>query len=478
MIVYGNKLSSADVLLINKIAVECGISFDTTRLLFYRNVNTIEKAKEFLNPSKKFFHNPFLFKDMTKVVERIILAKQLNQKVLIFGDYDADGICAVTILNKALQNFGINPIVVVPERADGYGLNLDKILSIHTKEQISLVITVDCGISDKECVKNLKNNGIDVIVTDHHEPPEELPECLIINPKVNGESYPFDGLCGAGVAYKTAYALIGEKANDYLDFTAVATVADSMNLVGENRHIVHEGLKLFSKQNIRLVFKYLIGESDKQVNSQTLAFQIAPRINAGGRMGDANCALKLFISNDQEEIYQNAVKLNSYNLARQVESERVYNEAKSLIKSNNEIINPIICIKGEDWNVGVLGIVSAKLVEEYNRPVIVFAKQDGYYKGSARSIEQVNIHNLITQSSEYLIGFGGHSQAAGLSVEIDKFNDFYKLIISKMNDAYSNVKFTKQIYCDWQIEGEISVEFAREINLLEPFGIGNKKPVF
>ena len=477
-ITYGSTLSNTDTKVISNIANECGILFDTARLLFYRNIDTVEKAKRFLNPSKSNFNDPFLFRDMQKAVDRIALAKALNQNVLVFGDYDADGICATTILHKCLKDYGIQSFITVPEREDGYGLNLESIKALMGDNKLDLLITVDCGISDKQAVYNLKQNGIDVIVTDHHEPPEELPECIIINPKVTGEKYPFNGLCGAGVAYKLGRALIGEKADKYLDFVAVATTADSMQLTDENRDLVVEGMKLLEPNQIRLPFKQLIGDNNKQVNTYTLVYQLAPRINAGGRMGDANSALKLFTTSNQQEIYDLAVKLNTYNMMRQTESERVFKEAKEIILSNGDIDNSIICVKGSGWSAGVIGIVSAKLVEHFGRPVIVFAEQDGKYKGSARSIDGVNIHKLISSQSQLLLTFGGHSQAAGLSIEQDKFVEFYNGLQQKMQELYGTISFEKTFYSDWDIEKPLSIQFAKQINALEPFGIGNKKPVF
>ncbi len=475
---YGKTLSNSEVVLINKLANECGIMFDTARLLYYRNIDTIDKVKAFLQPSINNLHNPFLFNDMQKVVDRINLAKSLNQTILICGDYDADGICATTILYYSLIEMGIMPLTLIPERVDGYGLNYDNVMQIHAQTPIDLIITVDCGISEKETIESFINQGIDVIVTDHHEPPEDIPNTLIINPKSEGENYPFDGLCGGGVAYKLACALIGKNANKYLDFVAIATTADSMQLIGENRDIVYEGLKLFSPNNLRLAFKYLLDENQKQINTHTLLYQIAPRINAGGRMGDANSALKLFISSDVNEMYDNAVKLNKYNIARQTECEEVYRQARSIIDSNKIAENPIICVASANWNSGVIGIVSSKLVEHYNKPVIVFAEQEDKYKGSARSIDGVNIHKLITNLSDYLLTFGGHSQAAGLSLKKEIYNDFYSALVGEMNSQYPDFIFEKSILCDWHIDKPISLEFSKQINMLEPFGLGNRKPLF
>ena len=474
IIEHGNILNDEQTKIVNNIANDCNILFDTARLLFYRGIDTTEKARRFLNPGKKHFYNPYLMCGVKEAVDRISLAKQLNQKVLVFGDYDADGVSATTVLSSCLKEYGIT----VPEREDGYGLNVEKILQIKDSNGLNLIITVDCGISDNNAVKILQENGIDVIVTDHHEPPEILPNCICINPKINGSGYPFDGLCGTGVAYKLGYALIEDKANEYLDLVALATVADSMELVDENRDLVYEGLKLFNSKNLRPAFKYLITDTSKIITSQTLAYQVAPRVNAGGRMGDANCALNLFNAQTENEIYDYAVKLNEYNIARQTECDVIYRQAKNKIISQGlEKDNIIICYD-ENWKTGFVGIVAARLVEEYNRPVIVFAGADGYLKGSARSVQGLNIFNAISYSEEYLIGFGGHAQAAGVSEDKSNFENLRK----KLNEYVENIgcKFggEKTIYVDMQIDSPISIKFAREIQELEPFGVGNKKPLF
>lgn len=479
-IVYGEQLNNQQIQTVNEIALNCGVMFDTARLLFYRKQDTIEKAKHFLNPSKTGFHNPLLLKDMDKAVERINEARLLSQNILIFGDYDADGVCATTILYNCLKDFGIENITAfVPERENGYGLSVETIKRFLTNKNIDLLITVDCGISDFEVIEEIKALGIDVIVTDHHEPPENLPNCTKINPKITGQDYPFDALCGAGVAYKLGYALIGEKADDYLDFVALATVADSMDLIDENRDIVAEGLKLFNNQSkMRLCMKYLIGENTKAITSQTLAYAVAPRVNAGGRMGDANCALQLFIEKNPNKIFDLAVKLNAYNTQRQVVCDEIYREAKEKIQKYGLHKRSAILVKDQNWQAGVIGIVSARLVEEYGKPVIVFAGQGDYLKGSARSVDAINIHEAITANKDYLMGFGGHFQAAGVSISKENFIAFDKAINKYIKEQYAGVDTTQKLYVEWEINEKFSFNFAREISLLEPFGVGNKSPLF
>ncbi len=478
-IIYGKQLSDNEQFICQQIAVECGILMDTARLLLYRGVDTVEKAKAFLSPSKKRFNNPFHLDGMKEAVSRIEKAKNNRENVLVFGDYDADGICATAILYNCLKDFGLDARTVIPEREEGYGLNVEKIAKLNSELKIDLIITVDCGISDAEKIAQIEQMGIDVIVTDHHEPPKERLSCIAINPKLPMQKYPFNGLCGAGVAYKLGYAIIGEKADDYLDFVALATIADSMDLIGENRDIVVEGLKLFNKKDLRPQFEALLSENNgRSVSAQTLAYTIAPRINAGGRMGDANLALKLFLSQNRLEIFDLTAKLVEYNIARQVECDKIYKEAKEIIRRENFEKDEIILIAGDGWRAGFIGIVAAKLVEDYSRPVIVFAEQDGFLKGSARSVEQVNIYDAISSVKDLLMGFGGHSQAAGISVEKDNLPKIREALNKFIKNNYGKLDFEKKVYAEWNVQDEFSLRFANEIDMLEPFGVGNKRPFF
>ena len=478
-ILYGKELNNEEYIKAQEIALACDVTMDTARLLLYRNIDSVEKAKRFLSPGKEGFFNPFLLKGMQGAVDRIRKAKEVNENVLIFGDYDADGVCATTVLKNCLADFSIIPEIYIPERDEGYGLNVERVKKLSSEKRIDLLITVDCGISDKDKIEELKSLGIDVIVTDHHEPPEEIPNCICINPKIKGQKYPFNGLCGAGVAYKLGYALIGKKADNYLDFVALATVADSMDLISENRDIVTEGLKLFNNtKSLRLPFKYLIGENTKQITAQTFMYTLAPRVNAGGRMGDAKCALDLFNEKDEQKIYELAVKLNEYNLARQVACDDIYKEAKEKISAEKLDSRKIILVGDTNWKVGFVGIVAAKLVEDYSRPVIVFAGQDGHFKGSARSVDGINIHDALTEAKDLLVAFGGHSQAAGVAVEHKNYNALYDFLENYVNSLDFSTKEEKSIEVDMLIDYPISMRFAREVDMMEPFGVGNRRPIF
>ncbi len=474
---YGINLNQEEIALVENIAKECNILFDTAKILYERKIDTIEKVNNFLNPSKKQFNNPFLLNGMQDAVERINLAKVKEENVLVFGDYDVDGVCASTILYKTLREMGLHAKVIVPERENGYGLNLEIINNINETFKIDLIITVDCGVSDKDSIESLFAMGIDVIVTDHHEPPAILPNCTIINPKISGQEYPFSYLCGAGVAYKLAYALVGKMANKFLDYVALATIADSMELIEENRAIVCEGLKLINKSP-REEFKLLAGEKVKTFTAQTLAFNVAPKLNAGGRMGDANLSLSLLLAESSMEKYSCAVKLNAYNLARQNGTEEILKNAREIILRNKYYKDNIILLYGENWNTGFIGIVAAKLVEEFNRPVIVFAENEGNLKGSCRSIDGINIYEVLCNFQHLTLSFGGHAQAAGVTIKKEDFEEFR----TKLNEYIKNIITTELLVTKINVEKVVNekfgIRFARELEMFEPFGVANPKPLF
>ena len=474
---YSKGLSEEDLSKVKNLAENFGISTDTARLLIMRNVDTEKKAARFLSPSKKWFYDPLLLGGVKDAVSRIEYARDKKEKVLVFGDYDADGICATATLTGCLREFGVETFGVVPERENGYGLNLGIIDEILKDREIDLIITVDCGISDAALIEEIKKKYIDVIVTDHHEPPENLPDCITINPKIKGQKYPFDGLCGAGVAYKLGCALIGDGADKYLDFVATATIADSMDLIDENRDIVKEGLKIFNGKNLRSAFKHLIGEPDKEITAQTIAYSVAPKINAGGRQGDAGCALKLFETKEESAIFDLAVKLNAYNIARQNDCEEVYLSADDKIRSEKLYEDAVILVKGEDWNAGVIGIVSAKLCESYRRPVIVFTKFKDAYKGSARSIDGVNVFDALTSAKDLIAEYGGHSQAAGLTVFPENFEKL-RTALNEYVAGASALSDEREIWVDMKKDTPFDLQSVKEIELLAPFGVGNRRPLF
>ena len=460
---------------ISVLAQESGLTEHIARILYARGIDTVEKIKRFMYPSEENFLSPFLMQGMREAVELITQARDEGRTVVVFGDYDADGVCASAIMYHALKEFGLEARVYVPERADGYGLSEDAIDRIFEDCNPELFITVDCGISCAKEAQYIYELGSDVIVTDHHELPEVLPDCVIVNPKLK-DDYPYDNLCGAGVAFKVACALIGEAAHKYLDFATLATVADSVPLLGENRDIVTEGLKLFNHK-LRSCFAHLIGKNYDGITAQTLAFNVAPRVNAAGRMGDAQAAFRLFVSEDESEIYELATKLCLYNTERQKYCDELYLSAKRKLVEKGAYGN-VIMLSDESWNAGFVGIVAARISEEYNRPTLLFVHNGDMLKGSARSIETINIFNALKNCSQYIEEFGGHAQAAGINIRFENFDALEAALNEEIGKTYTPKDFEQLIPVSEEIKGPFSEKFARELMAMEPYGIGHKRPLF
>ncbi|MBE5745235.1 MAG: single-stranded-DNA-specific exonuclease RecJ [Clostridiales bacterium] len=468
-------LSAEQLNIAATLAQRTGLTENVTRILYARGVDTVEKIARFMKPSKRNFLSPFLMKGMKETVEMLTAARDEGKTVAVFGDYDADGICASAIMFYALRDFGIDAHVYVPERADGYGLSEEVIDRIFEDCNPEIFITVDCGISCAKEAQYIYELGSDVIVTDHHELPEILPDCIIVNPKLQ-DDYPYDNLCGAGVAFKVACALLGENAYQYLDFAALATVADSVPLLGENRDIVTEGLRLFN-HDLRPCFGGLIGKTYDGITAQTLAFNVAPRVNAAGRMGDAQAAFRLFTSEDETEIYDLSVKLCMYNTERQKYCDELYLSAKQKLLKKGAF-NNVIMLSDEGWNPGFIGIVAARLAEEFNRPTLLFVHHGDMLKGSARSIESVNIFTALKNCSEYIEEFGGHAQAAGVNVHIDNFAALEAALNEEIGRTYSQADFEQKLYISEQINDVFDEKFARELMEMEPYGVGHRRPLF
>lgn len=460
---------------IKRLATECGLLEDTVKILYGRGIDDRDKIKSFIHPSRLQFISPFKMGGMAEAVALITRARDEGWTVAVYGDYDADGICASTIMYRALLDFGIEPIVYVPERSDGYGLNKASIDALFEEFFPQLFITVDCGISCAEEVDYIKEQGAEVIVTDHHELPANIPDCICINPKFN-DGYIYDNLCGAGVALKVAIALNGESAYNYLDFAAIATVADSVPLTGENRNIVSEGLKLINNRP-RSCYSSFFTKTDSAVTAQTVAFNLAPKINAAGRMGDSGSALRLFTSTDEKEIFDLSAKLTAYNLERQKYCDELYADAKLKIKEKGAY-GKVIMLWDENWNSGFVGIVAARLAEEYARPALLFVKNGDMLKGSARSVENVNIFEALKACADCISEFGGHAQAAGVNISEENFGLLEEKLNGYLSANYSPADFEHTVYISGKLERAYSERFAHELEMLEPFGVGNRRPMF
>ncbi len=477
MIVYKNDYTREQLNRISEISKSSGISNELAKILYGRGITDVQKAARFLSPGKKNFCNPFDLRDMDVAVERIKKAKNDNESVVVFGDYDADGICASTLMYRALKRFGIVDVnVVIPERAQGYGLTHELVEQMLEEFNPDLVITVDCGVSCKDEIAYIEDVGIDVIVTDHHELPEELPDCTLINCKRKDQAYPFDVLCGTGIAYKVAYALLGDYADVFLDLVAIATIADSMPLVGENRDIVFEGVKLIKEAPCVPIAALINACSLKDLSATGLAFSVVPRINAAGRMGNAHCALELMTCENEYEARDLCKKLASYNSARQSECDALLKSARA--KLSDKKIKEVIVLKDDEWNGGLVGIAAAKLVEEYNRPVVLFTLSGGAYHGSARSIGEINVFKAVSACKDLLIDYGGHANAAGITVAADNIAAFEQRICEFVKNNYGGSSFEKRVEVEGLITEKVSASFVKELELLEPVGCENRRPLY
>lgn len=470
---------------VNALSEEMSLSPILASILVNRNIVDEEKIKIFLNPTRKDFYDPFLLEDMEIATIRIIKAIKNKEKVIIYGDYDADGITSITVLKKFLDEQGLDVSYYIPNRLDeGYGLNkeaIDKIIG----DRYDLMITVDCGISGIEEIEYANTKKLDCIITDHHEPLEEMPKTLaIINPKRKDNKYPFRGLAGVGVVFKLIQALsiklkLDEKEYlKYLDIVCVGTISDIVPLVDENRVIAKLGLKLISQtKNIGL--KKLIEVCNfKNIDANTISFGVAPRINACGRMGFQDEAIQLFLSEDKKEVEQIAERLESYNKDRQATEKRIFGEALNRIKEEGYEEKNSIVLGSENWHHGVIGIVASKITDIYFKPTILICFEGEEGKGSGRSIPGFDLHNALMDSSKHLQRFGGHSMAVGLNVKVDKFNDF-KEHFEELVESREISELLPEILIDRELSlKDSNLELLTDLKSLEPFGEGNRIPIF
>ncbi len=479
------EINKPDEIKVKELQTKYNINKLLAIILVNRGITTGEQIKLFLNPTRKDFYNPKLMPDMEKAVKRIEKAIKNKEKVMIYGDYDVDGITSVTVLKSFLKERGLQVDEYIPNRLDeGYGLNKPAVEKI-AMQKYDLMITVDCGISAIEEVKYANSLGLEVIITDHHEPGEILPEAIaVVDTKRKDNIYPFRNLAGVGVVFKLIQAIsqslnLEEKEYlKYLDIVSVGTISDIVPLVDENRVIVKLGLKLVEQTRNLGLKKILEISGYKKVDSTTISFGIAPRINACGRMGHQEEALELFLSNDEEKVNKLAENLNEYNKQRQEKEKQIYNEALEKIQKDSLDKNNIMVIDGENWHHGVIGIVASKITEIYFKPSILlcFDKKEG--KGSGRSIPGFDLHEALTRCNNYLEKFGGHSMAIGLSIAKDNLeplrNELNKIAEEKEID-----KIVPILKIDSQIDLEdINKEVVESLNKLEPFGEENKMPLF
>lgn len=466
---------------------EFHISPLTAIILYNRGIHDDDAIRRFLSKDIDVMHDPYLLKDMEKAAERIRKAHDNKEKVTIYGDYDVDGITSIAILYKYLTEMGIDTDYYVPDRMqEGYGVNKDALDKIHSNGS-SLVITVDTGITAVEESEYAKEIGIDVIVTDHHECKERIPDVYAaIDPKRKDCPYPFKSLAGVGVVFKLIQALDENKSlsdlmDKYADLMCLGTVADISPLIDENRVIVTEGLKRFkTTSNVGLKALIDVSTNGKAITTSTIGYTIAPRINASGRLGCASRSVELFLTDDAEKAKKLAESLCEENTLRQQTEQKMFKEAMEYLDANPEVKEDnVIVIPHTDWHHGIVGIVSSKITEKFYKPSILFAIDGDEAKGSGRSVNGFNLFGALENCSDLLEKFGGHELAAGLTIKAENIEKFRQKINSCSQKQINEAMLTPTIQLDAAIKVPyITLETVNDINKLQPFGVDNPTPSF
>lgn len=487
---WNYKSSALSPAEINEFSQKNSISYVMSTVLLNRGIKTREQIMQYIGKSLEGIHNPMLLPDIEKACRRIIQAIESKEKIVIYGDYDVDGVTSTSLLYSFLKENGADVKYFIPDRIrDGYGLNIKAINKI-SKLGTRLLITVDCGITSVGEVELAKAQRMEVIVTDHHTCKERIPDAVaVVNPKRLDSEYPFLSLAGVGVAFKLILGvtkLMGKSTKEcfdrYCDLVAVGTIADVVDLQGENRLIVDRGLKkLLNTENygIRALLG-VCGANDKSINSTTVAFGLSPRINAAGRMAQASIAVDLLLSQSDKDAYDIALRLDELNRERQRVEKEIFDEALEMIEKNSSFSDKkIIVLAKEGWHHGVIGIVASRITEQFYKPCILIAvDENGKGKGSGRSVEGINLFDALLASEEHLIQFGGHSLAAGLSLEMKNFDAFYECINKYIAENLKEEPH-KMLDIDCSVPPTfISVANAKMLERLEPYGMSNPKPVF
>ncbi|PMC39741.1 single-stranded-DNA-specific exonuclease RecJ [Bacillus sp. UMB0899] len=477
-------IQSSDETFIQDLRENLSVTPLVASLLVNRGINSVEAAREFLETESQSFHDPYLLKDMDIAVQRIQKAIENNEHILVYGDYDADGVSSTTVLLTTLRNLGAIADFYIPNRfSEGYGPNEAAFRLAHERG-FSLIITVDTGIAAVHEAEVAKELGVDLIITDHHEPGPVLPAALaIIHPKQPGCMYPFKELAGVGVAFKLSHALLGDVPTDLLEVAAIGTIADLVALHGENRLIAKSGIQQLKTTN-RIGLKALLKIANvklQEINEETIGFAIGPRINAVGRLQSADPAVDLLLSEDEEEAMMIAEEIDSLNKERQKLVNTMTEEAVEEVETRFPIEqNPVLVIAKEGWNPGVVGIVASRLVDRFYRPTIVLSidKEKGIAKGSARSIAGFDLFENLSTCRDILPHFGGHPMAAGMTLQLENVNELRERLIEKANNILTEEDFIPVTKVDVSCKLEdISVKSIEEMQLLSPFGMNNPKPI-
>lgn len=477
------KVKETDEQLVNELSEQLGIYKLTATLLVNRGIRSAEAAYLFLHPEQYDYHDPFFMKGMRESVSRIKRALKNGERILIFGDYDADGVTSTALMVHLLRHYRADFLTYIPNRfTEGYGPN--EAAFRWAKEQgVSLIITVDTGISAVYEVEIANQLGMDVIITDHHEPPESLPDAYaIINPKQPGCAYPFKGLAGVGVAFKLAHAILGAVPEQWLDLAAIGTIADLAPLRDENRKIARVGLKKLQASD-HVGLKALLQVCriiEKDLTAEHIGFAVAPRLNAAGRLDSAELALHLLISTDEVEAKQRAEEIERLNRERQTIVTETTEEALSSIAEKG-LDGRVLVVAKSGWNPGVLGIVASRLVERFSRPVIVLTidEESQLAEGSARSMEGYDLFSNLTECRHLLTHFGGHTMAAGLTLPAENIETLRTRLNEFAEKQLDDADFIHSTMIDGSCSlGDVSIEAIEELEKLAPFGVDNAKPTF
>ena len=469
------------------------------RLLNSRGIRTEEDIKEFLNPLEMKLTHPNAFTDMQKCVERLSTAIDNGEKIVIHGDFDADGVTSTSLLYRTFKHLGADVNYFIPDREkEGHGFDTKALVKVMTQVKPKVIISCDCGISDVDAVNFLNSFKIDVIITDHHEAPEELPKAYgIINPKAPNaldeslstkQITSLTSLAGVGVAFKVAQALLEkyeklDYISEILPYVAVGTVADLVPLVGENRYLVTKGLELISNGKHYGLTRLLDSAGYKgQITSEQIAFGIAPRINASGRLDTVEEALKVLISDNKQEIEMAIQSLNEFNKIRQELCQNIFAEADEMVKKEGNR-NSAIVLFNKDWHIGIIGIVASMLVEKYYKPtfLMTYSDETKQFRCSARSVDGINLYDVISMNSELLDGFGGHAMAAGLAFSEEKssFEQVKAALCKTVKEMAQGKDLKPFINIDLELTAnDIDVDLVEQISMLEPFGACNPSPIF
>lgn len=476
--------------IIHDIAKELAVPPIMARILLNRQIDSFDKAYSFFRPDLENLHDPYLMKDMDKAVERLHQALLSGENILVYGDYDVDGVSSAALVYLVLSRM-VGPKVsyYIPDRiTEGYGLS-DKGIREAAESSVSLIVTVDCGVTAIQEIQLAKELGMDTVVCDHHQPSEHLPPAVaILDPKLPDSNYPFDELAGVGVAFKLLQGLYSKldlpeaELDEYLDLVAIGSCADIVPLIDENRILVRHGLDKINcnpRYGVRALLESS-GLSNKEITAGLIVFVLAPRINAVGRLGDARRAVQLFSSQTLQQARTLARELEKENRARRDIDELTFKEAQEIVETKlSPLDDKAFVLYKEDWHPGVIGIVASRIVEKFYRPTIMITVMDGIGKGSARSIANFNIYQAIKDCSHLLTGFGGHKYAAGLTIEEAKIPEFVESFKRAAMEYIRPEDLIPSIKIDGEIElAEFTPRFIRLLKLLGPFGPMNMRPIF